>query len=71
MKTRFMILSPIVRHKKGEHKETLKMTKRSGFVRARIDNEIKELNKKTKIFNLSSYYSEKFFETKKIVLIQA
>ena len=36
-----------------------------------IDNEIKELNKKTKIFNLSSYYSEKFFETKKIVLIQA
>jgi excinuclease ABC subunit A len=42
--TRFMILSPIVRHKKGEHKETLKMTKRSGFVRARIDNEIKELS---------------------------
>ena len=36
-----------------------------------IDNEIKKLNKKTKIFNLSSYYSEKFFETKKIVLIQA
>ena len=38
--TRFMILSPIVRHKKGEHKETLNMTKKSGFVRARIDGEI-------------------------------
>lgn len=36
-----------------------------------IDNEIKRLNKKTKIVNLSDYYSEKFFETKKIVLIEA
>ena len=42
--TRFMILSPIVRHKKGEHKETLNMTKKSGFVRARIDGEIYELS---------------------------
>ena len=36
-----------------------------------IDKEIKRLNKKTKIVNLSDYYSEKFFETKKIVLIEA
>ena len=35
-----------------------------------IDNELKKLNKKSKIFNLSEYYSEKFYETKKIVLIQ-
>ncbi|SUZ91604.1 uncharacterized protein METZ01_LOCUS44458 [marine metagenome] len=35
-----------------------------------IDNELKKLNKKSKIFNISEYYSEKFYETKKIVLIQ-
>ena len=35
-----------------------------------IDKELKKLNKKSKIFNLSEYYSEKFYETKKIVLIQ-
>ena len=35
-----------------------------------IDNELKKLNKKYKIFNLSEYYSEKFYETKKIISIQ-
>ena len=35
-----------------------------------IDKELKKLKKKSKIFNLSEYYSEKFYETKKIVLIQ-
>ena len=35
--SKFMILSPIVRHKKGEHKEIINMTKKSGFVRARIN----------------------------------
>ena len=31
---------------------------------------LKKLNKKYKIFNLSEYYSEKFYETKKIISIQ-
>ena len=42
--SKFMILSPIIRHKKGEHKEIINMTKKSGFVRARINGEIKELS---------------------------
>jgi excinuclease ABC subunit A len=36
-KTRVEILAPVVRGKKGEHKDVLKRAKRSGFVRVRVD----------------------------------
>ncbi len=39
----FQILSPIVRGRKGEFKETFKEIKREGFVRVRIDGKIKEV----------------------------
>lgn len=38
--SRLIILSPIVVGKKGEHQKVLEDAKRSGFARARIDNEI-------------------------------
>ncbi len=44
---RVMILSPLIRERKGEHKDVIAMLKREGFVRARIDGlmqEIRELN---------------------------
>jgi excinuclease ABC subunit A len=41
--TRFSILSPIVRGKKGEFQKELKKLQKEGFVRIRIDGEIKEL----------------------------
>lgn len=41
--TRLMILSPVVRGKKGEHVKVLEELRRAGYVRARIDGEVKEL----------------------------
>ncbi len=43
--TRVMILSPVVKGKKGEHAKIIKNAVQSGFVRARIDGEIFELDK--------------------------
>jgi excinuclease ABC subunit A len=41
--TRFSILSPLVRGKKGEFQKELKKLQKEGFVRIRIDGEIREL----------------------------
>ena len=38
--TRFQILAPVVRSRKGEHKNELEAALRSGFVRARVDGNI-------------------------------
>ncbi|MEN2985090.1 MAG: excinuclease ABC subunit UvrA [Thermodesulfovibrionaceae bacterium] len=43
--TKIQILAPVVIEKKGEHKEVLERAKAEGFIRARIDGEIKELTK--------------------------
>jgi excinuclease ABC subunit A len=37
---RIMILSPVVRGKKGEHTNVLEKIRKEGFVRMRIDGEI-------------------------------
>jgi len=42
--TRLMVLAPLVRGKKGEHKEIIAQAKKEGFVRLRIDGEMVELN---------------------------
>lgn len=41
--TKFQILSPVVRGKKGEHAKELASALKAGFVRARIDGEVTEL----------------------------
>lgn len=41
--TKFQILSPVVRGKKGEHTKELANALKAGFVRARIDGEVTEL----------------------------
>ncbi|HTU27052.1 MAG TPA: excinuclease ABC subunit UvrA [Pirellulales bacterium] len=38
--TKAIILAPLVRGRKGEHKETLSTVRREGFVRVRVDGEI-------------------------------
>jgi excinuclease ABC subunit A len=43
LKTKLLILSPIIRGKKGEHVKILENIKKNGFVRARIDGNIIEL----------------------------
>ena len=52
--TRMQILSPLVRGRKGEHKELLNAARKSGYVRARVDGvmydleDTPELDKKEK-----------------------
>src|SRR5256714_11484554 len=43
--TKVMILAPLVRGQKGEHKETFGAIQKQGFVRARVDGAILELQK--------------------------
>jgi len=43
LKTKLLILSPIIRGKKGEHVKIIENIKKNGFVRARIDGDIVEL----------------------------
>ncbi len=40
---RAMILAPLVRKRKGKHKEVLELLRREGFVRARINGEVTEI----------------------------
>ena len=42
--TKIMILSPVVRERKGEHVDILQQLRGSGFVRVRIDGELMELD---------------------------
>ena len=41
--TRIMLLAPLVKGKKGEHREIFKSILQKGFVRARVDGDIIEL----------------------------
>ena len=47
--TAAMLLSPVVRERKGEFVELLKTLKQQGFVRARIDGDIKDLDDVAKL----------------------
>jgi excinuclease ABC subunit A len=42
--TRIQILAPIVRGRKGEHKDTLEKLRSQGFVRVRVDGQTKEIS---------------------------
>ncbi|GIV00745.1 MAG: UvrABC system protein A [Actinomycetota bacterium] len=42
--TRFQVLAPVVRGRKGEYEKLLQDLARRGFVRARIDGEVRELS---------------------------
>ncbi len=43
-RTRIQILAPVVRGKKGRHEKLLEDAKRRGFVRARVDGEVRDLD---------------------------
>ena len=42
--TKFMVLAPVVRRRKGEYDKLFEDFKRDGFVRVRVDGEINDLN---------------------------
>ncbi len=48
-RTRFMILAPVVRAKKGMHEKVIEDSKRSGFVRLRIDGSMYDLGEEIKL----------------------
>jgi excinuclease ABC subunit A len=43
-RTRIQIMSPVVRHRKGEHKKVFAKIQREGYVRMRVDGEIVDVN---------------------------
>ncbi len=43
-RTRFQVLSPVIRAKKGEHVKVFEDARKAGFVRVRVDGEIRELD---------------------------
>ncbi|MGF1539552.1 MAG: excinuclease ABC subunit UvrA [Pleurocapsa sp.] len=48
-KTKFLILAPVVRGKKGTHKQLLSSLMSQGFVRVRINGEVQELDNKIQL----------------------
>jgi excinuclease ABC subunit A len=44
--TRLMVTAPMVQGRKGEHREVFAEAKRSGFVRARVDGDLRDLSEK-------------------------
>ncbi len=48
-KTRFQVLAPVVRGRKGEHVKVLDSARKSGYVRVRVDGIIYELSEEIKL----------------------
>ncbi len=50
--SKFQVLAPVVRHRKGEYDKLFEDFRKDGYVRVRVDGEIKDLTEK---FNLEKY----------------
>lgn len=48
-RTKIQLLAPVVRGKKGEHVKILEQIRKDGYVRVRIDGEIKDVNEEIKL----------------------
>ncbi|MST01184.1 MAG: excinuclease ABC subunit UvrA [Pedosphaera sp.] len=49
VKSRVMLLAPVIEHQKGEFRDVIERLAREGFVRARVDGEIVELAVNTRV----------------------
>jgi excinuclease ABC subunit A len=47
--TRLLLLAPLARDRKGEHQKLLEDARKGGFVRARIDGEVRDLDEEIKL----------------------
>ncbi len=56
--TKFMIMAPVVRGRKGEHAKILEDARKAGFVRARIDGEMYELSDEIKLSKTNKHVIE-------------
>jgi excinuclease ABC subunit A len=50
--TRLMVLAPVIRDRKGEHQGVLDEIRRQGFVRVRVDGEVRDVDEQ---FDLAKY----------------
>jgi len=64
--TRLHLLAPLVRGEKGEFRDILEKLKRDGFVRARIDGEIVEVEQLTKLEAKKKHYIEAVVDRLKV-----
>jgi len=48
-RTRLQILAPVVRGRKGEHQKVFEDLKKSGYVRIRVDGEVREVSEEIKL----------------------
>ncbi|MBQ3508436.1 MAG: excinuclease ABC subunit UvrA [Peptococcaceae bacterium] len=48
-RTKIQVMSPIARGKKGEYQKTFEQLKKSGYVRVRVDGEMRELEEEIKL----------------------
>lgn len=48
-RTRIQVMAPIVRGRKGEHKQLLSQIRKDGFVRVRVDGKIRDVNEDIKL----------------------
>lgn len=63
---RFMVLAPVIRGEKGEFRDILDRLRREGFVRARIDGELRSLDEPIKLDKKSSHRIEAVVDRLKI-----
>ena len=47
--TRLMLLAPLVRERKGEHKSIFEEMRRAGYVRVRVDGEVRDLSEEIEL----------------------
>lgn len=57
-RTRFQILAPVVRGKKGTHRKLLSSLAAEGFVRVRVDGEVRELSDSIELDKNQSHHIE-------------
>src|SRR5262249_31326695 len=56
--SRLLLLAPLVRDRKGEHQKVLEDARKAGFVRVRIDGEVRELDEEIKLEKYRSHTIE-------------
>ncbi len=56
--TRMMILAPLVRGRKGQHKDVLSAVRKAGFVRARVDGQIVDVENPPELVRQKTHHIE-------------
>ncbi len=69
--TRFQLLAPIVRQRKGAHEDVLEAARRDGYVRARIDGVSVELNNPIKLAKTKQHTIELIVDRLRVPTMEA